>query len=189
MALSRRQIREHIFRLIFDYEFCPACERDEQTELYFEQVPDEEIPNPPLFAAGEDRQHITEKAQEGAQHLVESDTALNEAAKGWTTGRMAKADLAVLRLAVYELFFDDLIPTGVAINEAVELAKQYGGDESPAFINGILAKLAQSPQAKESENRGRALRAEMADRERADAKEAELRQDEPAPGALDGAEA
>ena len=63
-------------------------------------------------------------------------------AKGWKTGRMGKAELAILRLAVYELKYDEDVPVKVAINEAVELAKKFGGDESPAFVNGILAKLA-----------------------------------------------
>ena len=53
---------------------------------------------------------------------------------------MGKVDLTILRLAVYEIIFDENIPAGVAINEAVELAKAYGQDESPAFINGVLAK-------------------------------------------------
>jgi Transcription termination factor len=56
--------------------------------------------------------------------------------------RMGKVDLAIIRLAVYEVLFDDDVPTGVAINEAVELAKKFGGEESSVFINGVLAKLA-----------------------------------------------
>ena len=56
--------------------------------------------------------------------------------------RMGKVDLTLIRLAVYEIKYDDDIPTGVAINEAVELAKKFGQDSSPAFINGVLAKFA-----------------------------------------------
>ena len=55
---------------------------------------------------------------------------------------MGKVDLTILRLAVYEIVFDEEVPTGVAINEAVELAKQFGKDESSAFVNGVLAKFA-----------------------------------------------
>ena len=54
---------------------------------------------------------------------------------------MGKADLSILRLAVYEMKYDEEIPVNVAINEAVELAKKFGSDDSPAFVNGILAKL------------------------------------------------
>lgn len=67
---------------------------------------------------------------------------INQRAKGWTTQRMAKVDLTILRLAVYEIVFDDDVPTGVAINEAVELAKRFGQEESSGFINGVLAKFA-----------------------------------------------
>ena len=55
---------------------------------------------------------------------------------------MGKVDLNLLRLAVYEIRFDEDIPTGVAINEAVEIAKKYGGDHSASFVNGILGKIA-----------------------------------------------
>ena len=70
------------------------------------------------------------------------DEMLNASAKGWKTSRMGRVDLTILRLAVYEMKFDEDIPEKVAINEAVELSKKFGGDESPAFINGVLAKIA-----------------------------------------------
>jgi len=66
---------------------------------------------------------------------------LNEHVTGWKTSRMNKVDLSILRLAVYEMKYDEDVPVGVAINEAVELAKKYSGDEGPAFINGVLARL------------------------------------------------
>lgn len=67
---------------------------------------------------------------------------LNEKATGWKTSRMNKVDLAILRLAVYEIKWDDDVPVKVAINEAVELAKKFSGEEGPAFVNGVLAKIA-----------------------------------------------
>ena len=54
---------------------------------------------------------------------------------------MNKVDLTILRLAVYEMKWDDDVPVSVAINEAVVLAKQFGGDDSSAFVNGVLAKI------------------------------------------------
>lgn len=62
-------------------------------------------------------------------------------AQGWKTSRMGKVDLTLIRLAVYEMKFEEDVPAGVAINEAVELAKAYGTDDSSSFVNGILAKL------------------------------------------------
>ena len=67
---------------------------------------------------------------------------MNEKATGWKTSRMNKVDLAILRLAVYEIKWDDDVPVKVAINEAVELSKKFGGDESSSFVNGILGKIA-----------------------------------------------
>ena len=72
----------------------------------------------------------------------EIDALLDETSEGWRTGRMSKVDLNLLRLAVYEIRFDEDIPTGVAISEAVELAKQFGGEESSSFVNGILGHIA-----------------------------------------------
>ena len=85
---------------------------------------------------------IQEKYEKIREKLPEIDAALNEASKGWKTSRMGKVELSILRLAVYELRYDDDVPGKVAINEAVELAKKFGGSEAPAFINGVLGKLA-----------------------------------------------
>jgi N utilization substance protein B len=60
----------------------------------------------------------------------------------WKTSRMCKVDLTLIRLAVYEIRYEDDIPFKVSVNEAVELAKKYGTDDSPSFVNGILAKFA-----------------------------------------------
>ena len=84
---------------------------------------------------------IGEKTAKVAKLIPEIDEKINAVAKGWKTQRMGKADLSILRLAVYEMQYDEEIPVNVAINEAVELAKKFGSDDSPAFVNGILAKL------------------------------------------------
>ena len=73
--------------------------------------------------------------------IEEIDAKINEVSEGWKTGRMGKVDLTLIRLAVYEMLYEEDVPAKVAINEAVELAKQYGTDNSPSFVNGVLAKL------------------------------------------------
>ena len=78
--------------------------------------------------------------------VPELDEKLNEVARGWKTGRMGKVDLTVLRLALYEMAYEEGIPERVAINEAVEIARKYGGNESPSFVNGVLAKLVTEKQ-------------------------------------------
>ena len=85
---------------------------------------------------------MTNKYKDIYAHIEELDAAINEVSKGWKTIRMGKVDLTLIRLAVYEIRFEEEIPVKVSINEAVELAKKYGTDDSPAFVNGILAKFA-----------------------------------------------
>lgn len=132
--MSRRELREQIFKLLFRVEFNSKEEMQEQTELFFDEEENQ--------ADVADTAYITEKINKILSRLGEIDAALNEKVEGWNTGRMGKVDLTILRLAVYEILFDDTIPTGVAINEAVELAKKFGQDSSSSFVNGVLAKFA-----------------------------------------------
>ena len=135
MSMSRREMREQIFKLLFRVEFNPREEIAEQEEFFFS---DEENQ-----MAEEDNTLISEKFNKIMDKLDGIDCALNDKVKGWEIGRMGKVDLTILRLAVYEIMYDEEIPTGVAINEAVELAKKFGQDSSSAFVNGVLAKFAQ----------------------------------------------
>ena len=66
----------------------------------------------------------------------------------WLADAISRSFMAIVRLAVYEMKFDEDVPVGVAINEAVELAKRFGRDQSPSFINGILGKLAREEDEK-----------------------------------------
>lgn len=136
-VMSRREIRERIFKLLFRVEFYRAEEMEEQKELFLEDVEDF-----PEEATQKDKQEVTEKYDAIVEKLPEIDAMIDERAVGWSSRRMGKVDLAIIRLAVYEICFDEQIPTGVAINEAVELAKSYGQDGSAAFVNGVLAKFA-----------------------------------------------
>ncbi len=130
--MSRRELREQIFKLIFRVEFNDREEMEEQEQLFFS--------GGGLEADEKDTKYISQKSGRILEKLDEIDELINTRAKGWTTQRMGKVDLTILRLAVYEIVFDDDIPTGVAINEAVELAKKFGQDESSSFVNGVLAK-------------------------------------------------
>ena len=87
------------------------------------------------------RQEIFTRLQDLTEHLSEIDEIIDQNATDWKRERMAKVDLAIIRLAVYETTFDDNIPEGVAINEAVEIAKEFGGDSSPSFVNGVLGRI------------------------------------------------
>lgn len=132
--MSRREIREHIFKLLFLLEFYEGTELNEQAELYMDEV-EEAAPS------GQDAVYILEKYGKIRESLPRLDEKLSAVSSGWKLKRMNKVDLSLLRLAVYEMLEDEDIPVGVAINEAVELAKKFGGDDSPSFVNGVLAKL------------------------------------------------
>ena len=85
--------------------------------------------------------YIFDKVEKISEKIGEIDAKINEVSEGWKTGRMGKVDLTLIRLAVYEMLYEEDVPAKVAINEAVELAKMYGTDNSPSFVNGVLAKL------------------------------------------------
>jgi N utilization substance protein B len=133
--VSRRKLREHLFKLIYLTAFNSSEEMPEQAKLYLDGIEDLDE---------KDRAFLEQRWQAVSSKEKEIDDILNSTARGWKTSRFGSCDLAILRVAVYEMKYDDTIPEGVAINEAVELAKQYGGNESPAFINGILGEISRS---------------------------------------------
>ena len=133
--MRRSEIREHIFKLLFLEGFHPADEREEQVRLYLEELEE---------PSEKDVNYISGKFGQVLMHQEEIDAQLNEASEGWKTHRMNRVDLCVLRLAVYEMEYDEDVPMSVAINEAIELAKRYGGDSSGSFVNGLLGRLAKN---------------------------------------------
>ncbi len=139
--MTRAEIREHIFKLIFRVEFNTEEELKLQLEDYFQ---DEEVNIPE-----KDEAYIKDKYLRIYNMIDVLDSEINSNSKGWGTDRMGKVELAILRLAVYELKYDDTIPIAVAIDQAVELAKKYGKDESNSFVNGVLSSI-----AKTCENKG-----------------------------------
>ncbi len=146
--MTRRELREHCFKLLFCADFYPAEETEDQIEQYFTEPQEEEdtadgkseiLHSPALdvFDGG----YVRTKVERIMDKIPDLDAQINEIAKGWTTRRMGKVELTILRLALFEIKFDEDVPEKVAINEAVELAKKFGGDDSASFVNGILAKL------------------------------------------------
>lgn len=133
--MTRREIREHLFVLLFEGEFYDAAEMDEQISLYFENF----APS----AAEDEIGHIRSRLARIRENLGSIDALLSEATSGWKLNRMGKVELSLLRLALFEMKCDEQIPEKVAINEAVELTKKFGGEASSGFVNGVLAKLVQ----------------------------------------------
>ena len=146
--MTRRELREHCFKMLFGTAFYPIEEADDQISHYFEAPDEDEQQEDGSYrvihsAAFDiyDSDYVRGKVEKIIEKIPELDERINGVAEGWKTKRMGRVELAILRLALYEISFDDDSPEKVAINEAVELARKFGGDDSPAFVNGILAKL------------------------------------------------
>ena len=130
--MTKREEREHLFKLLFCKDFHDVVELTEQVELYQTQ---QEVAKEEEFAP------VTAKLEAIVAKEGEIDMVLSDAAEGWRLNRMGKAELTILRIATYEIRYDEEVPDKVAINEAVELAKKYGSDAAPGFVNGVLAKV------------------------------------------------
>lgn len=132
--MSRRSARKNAFYLLFQMDFSIESEFWKVKEVFFNETDD--------VIAEEDKEFILKEVEGVKEHISEIDEMIANVAKGWTIDRMSKVDLAILRLAVYEMKYSEDTPVSVAVNEAVELAKKFSSDQAPAFINGILGNLA-----------------------------------------------
>lgn len=119
--------------LLFRVEFHDSGDMPRQEKLFIE--------NNETVIHEKDAAYIEARERAVRDKLTEIDRIINENTEGWDTTRMGKVELTVLRLAVYELLYDDDIPAGVAIDEAVEIAKKFGQENSGGFVNAILAKI------------------------------------------------
>ncbi len=130
--MTRTGLRETIFLILFRLDFHKEDCLDEQADLFFE--------GEDSFSE-KDKEYIRNKAAAVAQRFEELDNIIASVSVGWKPQRMNRTDLTILRLACYEIKYDDSVPASTAINEAVELAKNYGTENSGSFVNGILAKV------------------------------------------------
>ena len=134
--MSRRTSRRHSFIVTYQLEFYAEPDISQVFELYTaEFILSENVAS--ISAADSD--FIKAQVYGVRENLEFIDTTIERYITGWSLARIAKVDLAILRLAIYELAFMLDIPTRVCINEAVELAKTYGDDDASAFVNGLLA--------------------------------------------------
>lgn len=126
--MKRKEAREQAFCILFEH----AVTGETMDEI--------------LHAAAEARDFIPNSfAEEEAfgveENLEQIDSVISNNIRGWNMQRISKVTLALLRLSVYEILFDDTIPAGVSANEAVELAKKYGGKDDAPYINGVLSSV------------------------------------------------
>lgn len=128
--LKRRDARQTLMQIAFQME----AQQDTSDDPLFMQLREKELRDD-LEA------YVVSTYHKLVLHLDEVDDVIGKYAKGWTINRLPKAELAILRIAVTEILFVDDMPDAIACNEAVELAKLYGEEKAPSYINGILGNL------------------------------------------------
>ena len=142
--MTRHLLREHCFKILFGLDFYADEEIKVQTDNYFEspslEDEDDELIHDVNFSDG-DIEYIKSKAMLVMDNKSEIDKIISELSQGWKLERIGRVERNILRLAIAEMKYDDDIPVSVAINEAIELAKAYGRDESYSFVNAILSKV------------------------------------------------
>lgn len=136
--MTRREAREQAFCILFERSF--------QNETI------DEI----LHAAQEARDLIPSEYAETValgveEHQEEIDELISGKLKGWSLKRLSKVTVSLLRLSVYEMLYVEDVPNGASINEAVELAKKYGGKDDPAYVNGVLGAVASELSEQQTE--------------------------------------
>ncbi|MBE5915915.1 MAG: transcription antitermination factor NusB [Pseudobutyrivibrio ruminis] len=139
--MNRHEIRKEVFKAVFMNEFYDSEEMNKVIDTFLDgrdNAEEEDLAK--NNKSPEDEKYIKSKAEDICSKLTEIDEIINKSVDGWKTTRMAKVDLTLIRLALYEIKYENL-PVGVAINEAVSLADEFGTDSSAGFVNGALAKI------------------------------------------------
>lgn len=131
--MNRRESREAVFCLLYELEYHPDSH---YLDVYNLAKLSREI---------EENEYIKSTFTGTCEKTEEIDKIIESASVGWKTERMSKVSKAILRLGVYEIVFGN-VPFKAAINEAVDIAKKYDNEHSPAFVNGILNKVAKTDE-------------------------------------------
>jgi transcription antitermination protein NusB len=128
--MSRRAARENVMKLLYQLELQKG-QKEEQIRTALEEYGMSE----------KDGNYILDVVNGVFANLEMIDNLVEKNLRRWKIDRLSRVDLSIFRLSIYEILFRDDIPFNVSVNEAVELAKKYGSEESGAFINGVLSKL------------------------------------------------
>ena len=127
--MNRKEAREYVMQAVFQMEAQNDFENPDM-EQYLSRK-----------SLGGQKLYVETLLKTVASNIEKIDETINANSEGWPTVRMAKVDLAIVRVATAEILFMEEVPAAVAINEAVNMAKVFGTDQSAKFINGILAKV------------------------------------------------
>lgn len=123
--MNRSEMREQAFVLLFEKEFFSELTCNDIEEIYSENF-------------SELSEYAKNAFEETSARIDELDELIKKYLKGWKLERIPKVNISILRLALYEINYEDGVPGKVAVNEAVELAKKYSGEDDYMFINGVL---------------------------------------------------
>lgn len=146
--MSRRLAREAAIKFLFSIDFNKDGNLEEMLEEFFEAARERKNDEYQDEIGENDIKYAEEVIKGTIDKLQPIDKLIQGNITGWTKDRIVKVDLAVLRLALYEILYRDDIPDSVAINEAIELAKKYSTDESGSFVNGVLGKIVRESGSK-----------------------------------------
>lgn len=136
--MGRKKARDNAFKCVYQLEFMDKQNLDSILEFCFLENENQE----------DEKEYINEVLNGVSINLSEIDKIILENLKNWSISRIAKIDLAILRLAIYEIKYMKDIPVKVSANEAVELAKTYGNPDSKSFVNGVIAKVIAKEESK-----------------------------------------
>ncbi|MGN0496832.1 MAG: transcription antitermination factor NusB [Lachnospiraceae bacterium] len=135
--MLRTKVREEIFKIVFGISFNDKDDMSEQLGFAMEELE---------AKSEENRSYISNKVMGILDELDTIDQYISENCEGWNIERIGKAELAIMRIATYEMLYEDDIPHKIAINEAVELSKTYCDDSAPGFVNAVLGKIERNIQ-------------------------------------------
>lgn len=133
--MLRSQVREEVFKIMFRYPFVEEGEMEEQLAFSLEELDGK---------SEENLNYIKEKVSAILENIIVLDSKIEECCEGWNLNRIGKAEIAIMRIAVYEMMMEEEIPSKVAINEAVELSKLYCDEDAKGFVNAVLGKVEKS---------------------------------------------
>ena len=145
--MSRRDARRHAFHLVFQIPFFRGADVEALASAkagYYDGLGDDAGLEGITRPTGRDAEYVDRAAWGVLERLEQIDGVIENFLRGWEIERINKVDLAIMRLSIYEMLCEADVPLGAAVNEAVELAKEYGADESPAFVNGVLGNVSRS---------------------------------------------
>lgn len=134
--MSRKKARDNAFKCIYELEFDNEKNVDKLLEFCYTENENQ----------NDEKKYIDVVVNGVKENLESIDNIILSKLKNWSMDRIAKIDLAILRLAIYEIMYMEDIPVKVTANEAVELAKLYGNNDSKSFVNGVIAKVIESKE-------------------------------------------